>query len=403
MRFRHYMGCFLPLSMDGKSSCAKFANFFLDTPEKSDTIKLTTDSGRKKMSSLPYSLESLQLIITFVKVNFPLVERELSVWRRYAEQIPCPELSAQALASIRDKTFHCQGGSIYGLYHQVDTPSFLRLVVALQTISDYLDNLCDRGGVADEKAFACLHLAMTDAFEPQTKPRDYYAQYPFTQDGGYLRALVETCRQEIKKLPSYAAVKPHLMELAQLYSQLQTYKHAALPERQEKMLTWLTPLCSAESEITPWEYAAATGSTLGMFALCAAASRPGLTPAEADALNRAYFPWISGLHILLDYFIDRQEDQVNGDLNFLSYYKDEAQAKERLLFFLRHAYAACQQTPSPFFNRSVIDGLLAMYLSDPKTKAPLEAPIKKALLQSAGWYARCLHNVCKLLRWRQIL
>ena len=106
------------------------------------------------MSSLPYSLESLQLIITFVKVNFPLVERELSVWRRYAEQIPCPELSAQALASIRDKTFHCQGGSIYGLYHQVDTPSFLRLVVALQTISDYLDNLCDRGGVADEKAFA---------------------------------------------------------------------------------------------------------------------------------------------------------------------------------------------------------------------------------------------------------
>ena len=52
------------------------------------------------------------------------------------------------LHGIRDKEFHCLGGSVYaprtGGQRKDDG---LRLIVAFQTISDYLDNLCDRTGV----------------------------------------------------------------------------------------------------------------------------------------------------------------------------------------------------------------------------------------------------------------
>jgi tetraprenyl-beta-curcumene synthase len=46
-------------------------------------------------------------------------------------------------------------------------------VVALQTISDYLDNLCDRRGSPTGR-FRQLHLAMTDALDPAGETHDYY-------------------------------------------------------------------------------------------------------------------------------------------------------------------------------------------------------------------------------------
>lgn len=350
-----------------------------------------------------YPLHSLHLITRFIRQIFPLVDEELAIWQNAASQAHCPELATQALASLQHKKFHCQGGSIYGLCPEVDTPSFIRLVVALQTISDYLDNLCDRAGICDEQAFACLHQAMTDALSPNRAPADYYACYPFHQDAGYLSTLVTVCQKEVARLPSYPAVKEPLLHWARLYSQLQTYKHLSPAIREEKMLVWLAPLNTQFPQLSPWELAAATGSTLGMFALCAAASRPTLSRQEVATLQQAYFPWINGLHILLDYFIDRQEDRKNGDLNFLSYYASEAEILERLLFFLEKSYIGCGQTQHSLFLRTVIDGLLSLYLSDPKTHSPLEDAIKKSLLKKAGWYPRSLYRICCLLRWQKRL
>lgn len=47
----------------------------------------------------------------------------------------------------------------------VDINNFVKFIVAFQTISDYLDNLCDRVEVNDEQAFRQLHLAITDALD----------------------------------------------------------------------------------------------------------------------------------------------------------------------------------------------------------------------------------------------
>jgi len=355
------------------------------------------------MNFLNNLINSLTLINTFIRTIFPQVNQELAYWANYAEAHACPELKTQALASIHHKKFHCQGGSIYSLYPGVHTADFITLVVALQTISDYLDNLCDRAGIADEQAFRQLHKAMTDALDPEAIPQDYYTFYPFTKDGGYLTKLVTTCQQKVQQLPSYELVKTDLLKLAGLYSDLQTYKHLDPNIREQKMLNWLDQHCNSYPQITAWEFAAATGSTLGMFMLCAAASDKTLTASTAAKISMSYFPWINGLHILLDYFIDAAEDQASADLNFVTYYADQSQMVSRLTLFTKQAFLEAQTLPQPLFHKTVVQGLLAMYLSDPKTSPPQEHAVKKSLLKTAGWYTTFMYMICKLLRFKKKL
>lgn len=346
--------------------------------------------------------DSLTLLGKYIKNTLPQVEQEIGRIERFlAATPPCRELAEQALSSIANKKFHCQGGGVYSLYADVSGPGFLRFVVALQTISDYLDNLCDRAGVADEKAFRQLHLAITDALDPAAPLHDYYRFYPAKADGGYLISLVKSCREEIRKLPAYPSVKPYVLQQAALYSELQTYKHLEpLPVREDKMSGWLKLRGTACPDIAPWEFAAAAGSTLGIFALCAAAGRPSLTPGEAQRLASGYFPWINGLHILLDYFIDGAEDQLAGDLNFVAYYTDDRETSDRLVYFLRQSLERARDLPYPAFTTTVIHGLLAMYLSDPKAGSPREHAIARQLLNAAGVYPRIMHQCCRLLRTR---
>jgi len=355
------------------------------------------------MVSLINTANSLGLVTKLVHHVFPLVDMELEKWRQYAAGHCCPELAEQALASIRDKKFHCQGGSIYSLYNGVNTTGCVRLIVSLQTISDYLDNLCDRAGITDEAAFRQLHLAIFDALEPTTPLCNYYKYYPLKNDGGYLDALVATCRSEISCLPSYNLVKPFVLHLAELYSDLQTYKHLAPTIRTPKMFAWATANLEAYPDLAAQEFAAATGSTLGIFMLCALAATPSLTEATASQTYSAYFPWISGLHILLDYFIDFREDRENGDLNFITFYQSQAEAQVRLTHFLEQALFNAQTLPDPVFTETIVRGLLAMYLSDPKTSDSPEKEIKTALLATGGSYTKFMYALCRLLRQRQLL
>ncbi|MHB8171450.1 MAG: tetraprenyl-beta-curcumene synthase family protein [Thermincolia bacterium] len=345
----------------------------------------------------------LKIIMNLVGRIFPLVEEELERWRLKAKACPDGILAAQALASIGDKRFHAQGGSVYALYPGVEKRGFVALVVALQTISDYLDNLCDRVGLEDEKAFRQLHLAMTEALIPGVQPSDYYAFYPYREDGGYLVELVKECQQQLAKLPGYPLVQGDVLYLAGLYSELQTYKHLPLALGEKKMSQWLDPYLADYPDLSRWELAAATGSTLGMFMLCATASNPRLTSKEVVLIREVYFPWISGLHILLDYFIDQQEDQGTGDLNFVAYYRDRQECGERLRWFLEKSLEQAKKLSHPLFHLTVIEGLLAMYLSDPKASQKSVRAVSAQLLRTAGWRTGLLHGLCRLLRKKKII
>ncbi|WP_088226733.1 tetraprenyl-beta-curcumene synthase family protein [Desulfosporosinus sp. FKB] len=344
------------------------------------------------------SVNRATLIYNFVTKVFPMVKEELMIWQQRAELIPDSRLSRQAQESIRLKAFHCQGGSIYALYPGANLRETVRFIVAYQTISDYLDNLVDSLDVENEMAFAQLHLAMEEALLPKVDLSDYYKYYPYQQDGGYLEQLVRTCQASLKDLPSYDLVQETVLDLARLYSKLQTYKHLAAAQRESVMLQWIEPYTKLYPAITAWEFAAATGSTLGIFRLYAASHDVHLREDDIAKTRQAYFPWICGLHILLDYFIDLREDRETDQLNFVAYYSSSERVSVRLKLFVRKSLEQAASLRFVKFERAVVQGLLAMYLSDGKSQDREIRLITRQLLNGNGVGVKVLFWLCSQLR-----
>ncbi|WP_334109285.1 tetraprenyl-beta-curcumene synthase family protein [Anoxybacillus sp.] len=316
---------------------------------------------------------------------FPLVHRELSVWKKRAKAIPNEELRKQALASIATKTFHCEGGAILSLLSGKELERCVRFIVAYQTISDYLDNLCDRSTSLDPNDFRALHDSMMHALTVGAKKEAYYRYRTEQDDGGYLHALVDTCQETLEGVRHYELIAPFLHELASYYCDLQVHKHVKKEERVPRLKQWFAQYEASLPKMEWYEFSACSGSTLGIFCLVAYACNDAFDQRLAQRVRDSYFPYVQGLHILLDYFIDQEEDRQGGDLNFCFYYPNEEALFARLRHFIEEADRYIAQLPHREFHRFIHRGLLGLYLSDEKVHEQ-EAihKLAKQLLRSGG-------------------
>ncbi|MGQ7889402.1 tetraprenyl-beta-curcumene synthase family protein [Paenibacillus violae] len=326
----------------------------------------------------------LRLMLRVYRYILPDVGEQLSIWKTKAENIPDTELRTQALASIATKKFHCQGGAVYAAANLSMRHVLIPLIVAFQTISDYLDNLCDRSTSLDPQDFRQLHQSMLDAVDPSKPLHDYYAYRQEKEDGNYLRDLVLKCQSCIDLLPSYGQVADQVRDFVALYCDLQVYKHIRKDMREPELQQWWKLHHHRYRQIDWNEFAAATGSTLGMFMLFLAACDTQLNDKQVEAIREAYFPYVCGLHILLDYLIDQEEDVLGGDLNFCSYYSSMEDTVERIAFIVQEARSKILFLEHPRFHRMIIEGLLALYLSDPKVNGQQQVKnISKRLMKNS--------------------
>ncbi|HEX9062693.1 MAG TPA: tetraprenyl-beta-curcumene synthase family protein [Clostridia bacterium] len=326
------------------------------------------------------------------------MDREFEPFIRISGEAKDSMLANQAVQSLTNKKFHAQGGSVYALYPGANIESTVKFITAFQTISDYLDNLCDSSGVQDESSFRQLHTSMLDSVDVSRGLNDYYMYYPYKGDNSYLRYLVEACRKEILKLPSYHLITEKINNYVSLYSDLQVYKHLDVNIREKRLKEWALQYRQKYRDISWYEFSAAAGSTLGIFILFAAAQNPNLTKDEVDLIDFMYFPYICSLHILLDYFIDAEEDKKEGELNFCSYYVDKQHCRDRLSFFTDMALSGCRRLSFPGFHKTVVKGLLSMYLSDPKALMKENAAISRAMVHRGGLKTILFHKMCLGLR-----
>ncbi len=309
---------------------------------------------------------SVTLMARIYKRVMPAVHEELSYWRERAQAIPNSELRKQALASIQHKTFHCEGGGILALLAGPHRRDVITFVVAYQTISDYLDNLCDRSTSLDPDDFAALHESMAHALTPSAPKSNYYRYREDQNDGEYLHDLVITCQRILQKTKHYDRIATDLQELASYYCDLQVHKHVAVHEREERLQNWFALYKEQLPDMQWYEFSACAGSTLGIFCLVAYAFHEHLSDEDICAIKKGYFPYLQGLHILLDYFIDQEEDKQGGDLNFCSYYENREELLKRLKHFVTETDRSTKQLPHAKFHRLIARGLLGVYLSDQK-------------------------------------
>ena len=146
----------------------------------------------------------------------PGVAREVDHWRRHAAAIPDPSIRLDALASLHAKRFNVEGAALFAALaprrnaglccgcswrsRSCSTSSTRSASVRLQTRR--------RNGRQ-------LHLALRDALDPAASEADYYRHHPGRADGGYIRALVRTCRECSRSLPAYLDVRTLLLEGAE--------------------------------------------------------------------------------------------------------------------------------------------------------------------------------------------
>lgn len=338
------------------------------------------------------------LLFHYIFVTIPLVSKLLDYWEWEASLCPDEELRKQALASIKHKSFHCQGGAFFAVPYAEQEPVLLELIVAYQTLCDYLDNLCDRANCTNEEAFFQLHTSLMDALSPGNCKQDYYRDYPYKNDGGYINKLVDECQSCLARLPSYNCVSADAIQLAQLYISLQAYKHIEVKRREIVLREWAESCLELYPELQWQEFAAASGSTLGIFKLFGMASVYKVESESSHSVVSCYFPWVCGLHILLDYLIDQEEDRTGGDLNFTFYYPDQQFMLQRLQLFITRSMGQVKSTPDQAFTCTVVEGLLAMYLSDPKVQKQGMESISRKLIKTAGRGTASTLYICKIVR-----
>jgi len=317
-------------------------------------------------------------------------------WRLRAAELCRPWALALALDALGPKAFHSMGGGVYATGPGVlpaAGPQLMATIVAL--LSDYLDSLVDGAGCSCPRAHRLLHQAFVDAFTAGPS-RDYFSLFPWGSDGGYLNQLVAAVREGTRGLPGYAVVRPFVERLAYLYAGMQSRKHGPPGWREQALQRWWQQV--GMTDLPWWEFAAACGSTLGIFALLWLASRPDATVHEARQLMRAYFPHLCCLHIILDYLIDRHEDHQSGDLNFTRQYPSIQHAALRLVELYRRSEHSLRSTPAAALHLMVLRGLIGLYLSDPKAQAGEIATARELILRHCGIRCRIFHRGCTFLR-----
>ncbi|GAK05326.1 LOW QUALITY PROTEIN: hypothetical protein JCM19037_3813 [Geomicrobium sp. JCM 19037] len=304
--------------------------------------------------------------------TIPEVHQQLESWKRLADEIPEQELRNQAVWTIDDKDFHCEGGSVLALLAGGNKEAFIRFLCAYQTICDYLDTLCDKNDSQDPDDFRALHDALLDALTPGEPTKDYYRVRGGHDDGGYLHELVKECQQTLKTFPGYPAMKSAMKELAQYYVDFQVYKHVPEDEREGYLIAFYEEHAEKYPELRWYEFACCAASTLALYCLAAYAAAKPRTEQEAEKLKKGYFPWMQGVHIMLDYFVDQEEDFEEEEMNFAAYYTSEDEMVERFHFLDEKASHYLTGLPDESFHRKIKQGLYAIYLSDGDVQNNLE-------------------------------
>ncbi len=318
-------------------------------------------------------------LVRFLCAVVPRTSRVLADIRAIADAIPDERLRAQALASIDAKAYHVAGGCILATFL---TPAaadhYIEIVAPLESIYDYLDNLCDRHPDVDAAAYPLLHRAIADALDPSARVGGYYALGPTGDDGDYLVTLVRQVQRGLRRLADHELLLPLFAEAAALYGEMQSFVHLPTGERERTCRAWYEQHRARFRELEWQEFAGAAGSQFQVYAPLFV-----LFDGRFDAVSAAYaayFPAVSALHVLLDSFIDQQEDREHGDLSLVAAYPSAERLCERIGYLARRAVDAFGGLPDPQRHRFLLRTMALFYLTHPKVYAQHLDETAQALL-----------------------
>jgi tetraprenyl-beta-curcumene synthase len=319
---------------------------------------------------------------------------EVRGWRARARSIPDRRLREDALATLEHKLTHIIGAGLFAILPARRDRRLLRVLVAYEIIIEFLDIVHERA--TGELNGRQLHRALVEALDPSAPISDYYLHHPWKDDGGYLRGLVEACREGCVALSSYRQVRPLLLLGASRCSGVQSLNHDTDSHRRRNALhAWSGTHFPDEHEANWWELAAAASSSLGVHALLAVAATGDHDWVRVDA---AYVPWIAAVSTLLDSYVDEARDITGGDHSYVAYYADPEVTVRRLSELIGRSAREASSLPGGHRHAVIAACMIAMYLSHERLRAPSLRASRDRLALAGGSLTRLLVPVLRL--WR---
>ncbi len=326
------------------------------------------------------------------------VSREVDAWRLRARCIPDAPLREDALDSIARKRAHADGAALFSILPRQRHHGLLALLVAYQTIWDYLDGASERGAHLGERNGRLLHRALTDALDPPGAISQHYRHHLCSDDGGYLRALIRSSRERCSALPAYQLVRPLVLaESARCAIQSINHLPDAL-ERERALRAWAMRQSHSGPRLSWFESSAVASASLAPHVLLALAAEEACEPRDVAAAHAAYLPWASLATAMLDSYADAAEDALQGDHSYISHYGDGQQAVRRLRQIIDRAVRAAAGLRDGHRHTVIVTCVVAMYLSKDSARLAGTRAATRSLTRSGGSLARLLLPI--LRAWR---
>jgi tetraprenyl-beta-curcumene synthase len=338
-------------------------------------------------------------VVSELQHGLPAVTGELAAWRRRALQIPDAEIRADALSALAGKRGHTDGAVLFSILAARRSRGLLRVLSAYELIWDFLDTADEHatkfGGVRNGKQ---LHLALFDALDPSCPASDYYRYHPWKRDGGYLRALLEACREGSGWLASYELVRPLLLREG-WHAKVLAFNHDTDPYRRDAALQeWASSELATDRPLWWFERTGAASASLTIHALLAISSRKDCDRLTAERVQRAYSGWISAATTMLDSYADQVEDRASGNHSYISHYGSSQAATSRVCRLLRAGIQDAGVLPDAQRHVLIVSCMAAMYLSKPSSAGRELRRDSQALASAAGWLTIFLLPFMRL--WR---
>jgi tetraprenyl-beta-curcumene synthase len=330
--------------------------------------------------------------------GLPAVAREVTAWRARAIEIPDRLLREDALSTLARKRTHTDGAALFSTIPRMRDLRLLRALVAFEILLDFLDDVNERGAAAGQANGLQLHLALIDAVDVYRPISDYYRYNPWQNDGGYARALVETCRTGCSQLPSYRRVREQLvMEAGR--TQILGLNHEPEPMHRDAALRkWVEEIGGNPSDLTWFEIAAAASGTLAIHALLALAAEPARNSLDVKQVRNVYFPWASAAATLLDSYVDRSEDAANGAHSYIAHYDTPQIALRRVRWLIQRSLSEARALPNGERHALIVACMVAMYLSKDSARGSAMYSTTTSLIAAGGSLTKVLLPAVRL--WR---
>lgn len=322
-------------------------------------------------------IATLRTLIAYETSIVPHARREIRRWAHAAAKIPDPILRHHATDAIAVDASNAEAVAAFAaIAPRRFRFTTVELLVTYQLLVDYVDTIGERVCAARLLSGLAFGGALAAAVAAPASPIDVD---PLGDDGGYLTALVASCRALLWQLPAAAVVERQARAAAVRCAHALAHTHTAAERDSIAGLREWAEAQERTAGYSWWEIAAGGNSSIAILALLGTAAVAQTMAHDADAIGGAYWPHVCVMSTMLDSLVDFERDAVSGDFSFVSHYPDPAAARRGIVDSATNSLAATRRLRHNHTHMMIVCGV-AGYYAAAAARGSLAAEITPTLL-----------------------